>query len=244
MSEPENIFGPVKNKRTFEEVSSKIKKLVFDGVLKPGDKLPAEAALAKKFGVGRQTIREALRILELTGFITIQTGFGGGSVIKDTILDRISHLYLDAFQMRKITVDELAETRLVIEKAIIEAVIDHADENDIKKLEENINRSKQKIEKGLMATDESFEFHRLLANASQNHMFLILERSINAIHLDQRSRSVPNLDDTKKALHYHEEILTAIMEKDRDRAIKSLEQHIQHVRDSHKSASIQNDPGI
>jgi len=56
------LFTPVENKRTFEEVSSKIKALVFEGVLKPGDKLPSEAQLAKQFKVGRQTVREALRI--------------------------------------------------------------------------------------------------------------------------------------------------------------------------------------
>ena len=118
MSTDKAIFTPVESKRTFEEVSSKIKTLVFEGVLKPGDRLPSEAELAKQFGVGRQTIREALRILELSGLIAVQKGFGGGPIIKDTILTTISNLFFDAFQMEKITVEEFTAARLVIEKAV------------------------------------------------------------------------------------------------------------------------------
>jgi len=58
------LFKPIRGKRTFEEISSEIKRLIFDGVLKPGDKLPSEIELAKMFAVGRQSVREALRLLE------------------------------------------------------------------------------------------------------------------------------------------------------------------------------------
>jgi DNA-binding FadR family transcriptional regulator len=46
------LIGPVRNKRTFEGVSDKLKALIFDGTLKPGQQLPSEHALAKLFHVG------------------------------------------------------------------------------------------------------------------------------------------------------------------------------------------------
>ena len=58
-----NLFGPIKSERTFERVSTRIKGLILEGALKPGDRLPSENELAQQFGVSRQTIREALRIL-------------------------------------------------------------------------------------------------------------------------------------------------------------------------------------
>ena len=88
------LFVPIQSLRTFEEVSSRIKELIFNGTLKPGDKLPPETQLAQEFNVGRQTIREALRLLELSGFIKIQKGGGGGSFIADTILIPVSGLEL------------------------------------------------------------------------------------------------------------------------------------------------------
>ena len=81
MDKDQELFQPIKNERTFEKVSTRIKRLIFDGVLKPGDRLPSEMELAHQFDVGRQTIREALRILELSGFITVQKGGSGGPLI-------------------------------------------------------------------------------------------------------------------------------------------------------------------
>ena len=76
MNNQKELFTPIKRMRTFEEVSSKIKEQIFEGAIKPGDKLPSETQLAGQFKVGRQTIREALRLLERSGFITIQKGGG------------------------------------------------------------------------------------------------------------------------------------------------------------------------
>ena len=143
----EDLFTPIESKRTFEEISAKVKALIFEGTLKPGDKLPSELELARQFGVGRQSVREALRLLELSGFISVQKGFGGGPIVQDTISTRIRNLYLDAFRMEKITIDEFTTARSVIEKAIINEVIDQADESDIRCLQENIEGAKALIAK-------------------------------------------------------------------------------------------------
>jgi DNA-binding FadR family transcriptional regulator len=63
-----HLFVPIKDLRTVNEISTKIKDLIFSGVLKPGDRLPSEVKLAQQLNVGRQTIREALRLLEISGF--------------------------------------------------------------------------------------------------------------------------------------------------------------------------------
>jgi DNA-binding FadR family transcriptional regulator len=63
-----HLFVPIKDLRTVNEISTKIKDLIFSGVLKPGDRLPSEVKLAQQLNVGRQTIREALRLLKISGF--------------------------------------------------------------------------------------------------------------------------------------------------------------------------------
>lgn len=226
MLEEKNIFGPVKRKRSFEEVSSEIKRLIFKGVLKVGDRLPSEAELAKKFNVGRQTIREALRVLELSGLIQVPERSGGGPMITDTILNTIGKLYLGAFLLAKVTVAELTSARLGIEKAILRLVIDKASDDDIRALQENVERAKKKIESQMMATDENYEFHALLAKASKNQIFLVLERSINARHRDLISRLVPDFHISRNAFKFHERILKGIMAKKRDEALNLMEQHI------------------
>ena len=229
----ENLFTPIENKRTFEEISSKVKALIFEGTLKPGDKLPSEVELAKQFGVGRQSVREALRLLELSGFISVQKGYGGGPIVKDTISTRNRNLYLDAFRMEKITVDEFTTARLVIEKAILNEVIDKADDSDIKHIQANLAKAEELIANKKLATDENFDFHALLAKASKNKVFIILEKSINAIHRNLRSRSAADLKTTRNALKAHHKILDAIIAKDRERAIKLLHKHIFDVMKSY-----------
>ena len=154
--ETKAVFTPIKGSRTFEEVSDQIKKLIFDGVFKPGDKLLPEIELAQQFNVGRQSIREALRILELSGFITIQKGGGGGAVIRDTISSTISRLFLDAFQLEKITIEELTVARFEIEKTVLKYAIANADEADLKRLQENVDDACKKVD----------------ANINQNAAFL------------------------------------------------------------------------
>ena len=231
--EQENLFTPIESKRTFEEISSKVKTLIFDGILKPGDRLPSELELAKQFGVGRQSVREALRLLELSGFVSIQKGYGGGPIVKDTISTRIRNLYLDAFRMEKITVAEFTSARLAIEKAILDEVIDKADDSDIKRIQANLAEASELIADKKIATDENFDFHALLARASKNKVFIILEKSINAIHRNLRSRSTADFKTTLNAVKAHQKMLDAIINKDREKAIKLLDRHILDVRKSY-----------
>jgi len=230
MNQSENIFIPMPGKRAFEEVSSRIKKLVFQGLLKPGDKLPPESDLAKKFNVSRQTIREALRILELSGFIEVQQGYGGGSFIKDTTLSKMGHLFLDTIRLERITIEELTVARLENERAILNHAIDSADETDIAALRENIEQAKKIIKNNLMATDLNFEFHKLLAKATKNNVLVILMELVLVALSQVVARTTPDLETTASAIRYHEKILQAMTEKDRAGALKLLEAHLKEVQ--------------
>ena len=184
-------FNPIKSKRTFEEISTEIKSLLFKGILKPGDKLPSEIELARQFSVGRQTVREALRILELSGFITIQKGSAGGPIIEDTVFNTISNSFLDAFLMKKITPEELTVARLETEKAVLHYVINNADESDIKSLQDNIAQAKKKADANIRPFRDNIEFHKLLAKASKNQIFVLIVESVMAVVADFFSRLEP-----------------------------------------------------
>ena len=230
MSPSKKLFSPIKSRRAFEEVSSNIKSLIFKGVLPPGERLPPETELAHQFNVSRHTIREALRTLELSGLIIVKKGVNGGPIVKDTIIDTIGNLYLDAFQMEKITLEDLTKARLEIEKSILNSAMDHIDESDIKSLQENIAKAKRKIESGIIATEENVQFHKLLATASRNQIFIIVAESISAVLQDFLQRVGPDAETSDNVIQYHEDILKAIIEKNRGKAIHLLEEHLLEVR--------------
>ena len=77
------IFDPIPTRRIFEEIADQIRQRIYDGDLKPGDRLPGERDLASQFGVGRMVVREALRTLEEGGLVQIKKGSDGGAFVKE-----------------------------------------------------------------------------------------------------------------------------------------------------------------
>lgn len=227
----QQIFTPVKNKRTFEEVSGNIKELILDGTLKVGDRLPPETQLAQQFNVGRQTIREALRLLELSGFITVQRGGGGGTIIKDTILRRISDLFIDAFRMRRVGIEAITQARLEVERIILDYALSNAGPEDFKSLRANVALAQKLITAGRLATEANAQFHGLLAKATGNPVFVMVLESIMAVHLDFLTRVPASLETSEKVVKAHEQLLQAMEKGDRQLAQSLLEAHLTEVRE-------------
>ncbi len=228
------IFRPIKSKRAFEGISAEIKRLIFKGTLKPGDRLPSETELANQFGVGRQTIREALRLLELSGFISMQKGGAGGPLVVDTILNSIGNSFLDAFQMKRIGVDELTTARLEIEKMVLKAAFKGAGEADMEALNDNVLKARKRIDSGIQAFEENIQFHKLLAKASGNHVFVVVMESITAVVGHFRSFLGVDLELSRKVVREHELILEALKVRDVDKALHVLERHLMEVGEGFK----------
>ena len=237
MSATQIVFSPIKGRRIFEGVSANIKELILNGTLKSGDRLPSEIELAQQFNVSRQTVREALRILELSGFITVQTGGNGGPLIKNTILNSISNLFIDAFRLQNISVEELTGARLEIEKIVLAHAIKNADQEDYEALRKNLLMTRRGIEQGREVIDENIQFHMLLAKASKNNMFVLVVGSIAAVVKDLLSRISPHGKPqmhvalkSANTLDYHTKILEAMEAGNSEEAMNLLSSHLLEVQ--------------
>lgn len=82
-SDAENrpMFRPARPKRAVDQIVAQVAGLLRDGRLRPGDRLPSERALAGQFAVSRNTVREALRILEFNGMLVLKRGSTGGAFV-------------------------------------------------------------------------------------------------------------------------------------------------------------------
>jgi GntR family transcriptional regulator, transcriptional repressor for pyruvate dehydrogenase complex len=222
-----NLIEPVRNKRTFEEVSDKLKELIFDGTLKPGQQLPSEHTLARLFQVGRQSVREGLRCLELSGFITTRAGVKGGAVITGTMPSKMTGLFLDTFKFHKISLEDCITARKAIETSVLNAVLKNADEADIKGLRDNLVKAKKKLRANDHAYEENIDFHRILARASKNYTFSIVMESIMAVFADFKSRAVAvKPEQSRMIIEGHEAIVGAIAAKKKKLAIELLEKDL------------------
>jgi len=220
------LFRPLKTRRAFEEISAEIKRMIFSGILKPGDRLPAETELGTRFGVSRQTIREAIRRLELAGFIVIQKGASGGPLVVNTILNSISDSFLDAFQMKKMTTDELTKARLEVEKMVLKNALAIIDRDDIVQIREGIAEAKRKLEQGITPFGDDLGFHKQLARATHNCIFVIMVESLMAAVAHFMSFLSIGVEASRRANKGHERILEAIEKGDEAAALEELERHI------------------
>jgi GntR family transcriptional regulator, transcriptional repressor for pyruvate dehydrogenase complex len=111
-------FKPIKQSRVSKEVCDQLKQSILVGHFQPGDKLPSERELVEEFQVSRVAIREALRTLENSGFITTRQGVNGGTYVTELTFGYIYNAFLDLFLADKISIPELYRVRLLIEPEI------------------------------------------------------------------------------------------------------------------------------
>lgn len=106
--------------RAWQDVLTHIENDLLSGALLPGDHLPSERALATELGVGRSSVREALRVLEVLGLLRTQTGSGPGSgaIIIARPSGGMSSLIRLQVAAQGFRVDDVVSTRLILETAV------------------------------------------------------------------------------------------------------------------------------
>ncbi|MDE0546017.1 FadR/GntR family transcriptional regulator [Microbacterium sp. C7(2022)] len=107
--------------RAWQVVLEKIESDLLDGRLAPGDRLPPERELAAALGVGRSSVREALRVLEVMGLIRTGTGSGptAGAIIIATPRGGMAALLRLQVAAQGFPLDDIVRTRLVLESAVV-----------------------------------------------------------------------------------------------------------------------------
>lgn len=110
-----NISNQIRVPKTAELLAARVRKAIVRGDLKPGDKLPPEADLITEFEVSRPTIREAIRILEFEGLITVSRGARGGARVNAPSGDVVTRAAGLALQARGATLGDIYTARTLIE---------------------------------------------------------------------------------------------------------------------------------
>ena len=223
------IFLSVSEGRYSDLISEQIKKAILKGDFQSGDKLPSEKEMMEQFGVSRVPLREALRILESAGFITIKQGVSGGAFISDLDFKPVFESLDSMFILSKIDLREIYETRLLLEPAVAQLASQRATDNNLIKIRE-INGQTEKIDKdnrkeSLMA---HIEFHQYLAKITQNYMLQILLDSFSSLISKHIDRLLLTKEKLKKAHWFHEKIIKAMEQKRHEEVYTIMEEHLKY----------------
>jgi DNA-binding FadR family transcriptional regulator len=224
-------------KRTFENISDQIKYLIYSKALKPQDRLPSERELATRFNAGRISVREALRILEESGFVNIKKGAEGGAYVKELDSTGITKSISGLIEVGQLTIQEIAEARISIESIILESEFKNITKEQLAALEANLKASEQLCDR---PEDESKErrieqlsiFHILLAETSKNRMYKYLVRSLMDLYMTRIKNLVPEFTEYAEHADQHRAIYKAIKAKNLMRAKEALKDHVHSITEN------------
>ncbi len=206
-------------------VISQIKEMINSGVLKPGDRLPAERKMASDFGFGRTQVREALQKLEFYGII--KTLPQSGSVINGLDINTLDGLISDVLNLQSYDFYSLVETRLVLEVNAARLCAVRWTEKDLKRIEK-AHQNYLKHFNTPERVSHDFAFHRAIAEACHNPVFkamlLVVIPDIMTIYQKESicvTDRVPNEE--------HEDLLVAIRNRDGELAASLMAKHLEGV---------------
>ena len=191
-------FRPVATRRAFEEIASQIRGRLARRALRAGDRLPPERELAEQFHVSRNTLREALRSLEIAGLLELKKGATGGAFIKEGGGDAAVAGLADLYHLGAIKPEHLTEARIVIGTEVARLACLRRTPADLAALRRNVEEAEAATAEGDVARRAAvnYEFHRLLARAAQNPVLIILTDALMEMtrHFVERIGYMPNRD--------------------------------------------------
>ncbi|WP_018921715.1 FadR/GntR family transcriptional regulator [Salsuginibacillus kocurii] len=212
--------------KMYLEVLKEINYLIHADDLKSGDRLPSERELSDRLDVGRSSVREALRALELLELI--ETRPGGGTYIKAAGGRRLVEIIASFILKEDKAREDLGETRLIVEKEAIRLACQRASIEDLEAWKAVLNDYRKKVEKGETPVEEDYLFHSMLVKCSHNHLLHhiwipLVEYSKAALEESLARSGRPIL-----SLYEHERIYEAVLQRDAAKAVEELSAHLQN----------------
>jgi GntR family transcriptional regulator, transcriptional repressor for pyruvate dehydrogenase complex len=174
---------PIRQFRVSKEVCARLKQSILVGYFQPGDKLPSERNLVEEFQVSRAAIREALRMLENSGFITTRQGVNGGMYVTEFTFGHICNAFLDLFSADKISIAELYHVRLLIEPEIARLAASAVTPEYAQSLKEALQLEELPTKSLWEDIEMKTAVHHILAEMCGNRFFeAILRSSMKLTH--------------------------------------------------------------
>jgi len=225
----------IRQKTIVEQVMDQIKDLIASGQLKPHDRIPTETELAQMFGIGRSSVREAIKIFQYLGILE-------ASPRKGTFVCDYTNVSTEALTwsilLRKNDIYELVALRKVIEEHAVGDLTDRAAADPdgacptIAALREVITCMQDAVTASSIEdiVHADYEFHRLIIQSCANTLFSNIYETLRAF-MQEEIRKTNLLDSARLDLvGEHEAILTGIASGDKQRALAAYGVHIDAIR--------------
>ncbi len=225
----------IKQTTVVEQVMSKIKELISSGEYKPGDKIPTERELSEMFGVGRSSIREAVKIFNYLGILESRTA-------KGTYVKERSNISKEALTWSLLLgnddLDEMVDLRGAIELWAMLKLAEGIEKQSIhtKSVIETLEKTIQNMKKAAAQHNKKklieydFQFHRTILTGSGNTLLISLFETLKSFLYDEIEKSQMEYTDLHKIPGEHSVILAALKTGDSLTVSRTYTDHIQNIK--------------
>ncbi|WP_293902344.1 GntR family transcriptional regulator [Phenylobacterium sp.] len=225
MADGETTRPPAtKTRRAFEVVYDKVRSDLASGLLKTGDKLPAERDLAEQLGFSRSAVREALRALEATGLIQLQKGVTGGAFIRSGDPETVSRSINDIIVLGKIPLRDVMEVRALLLGRAVQLVCERGKATDLDRIAQNIDDTEAAANARARLEDHVRAFYSLLGEISGNEVLAMLIDATTSISLNFVFSH--KIEFTTELLVLRRNVLARLRARDADGASRAISENL------------------
>ena len=220
----------------------RIRELIFSGRYKVNDRIPTESELAEMFGVGRSSVREAVKIFQHLG--VLEARVPKGTFVCDRTKISQEAITWSIF-LGQSNIEEIIELRKLIERAGVSALTRELQAQTEKgsialgELRDIIKRMKEGVSasaiKSLVQAD--FDFHAALVRAAGNSLFTDIYATLHSFLQEEIRRTYLAIDDLAEIVRDHEEIIESISSRDSSRAVTRHDEHFLRIQRLLRKAS-------
>lgn len=233
-----DFLGPARRVRTFDDVTAQLHEAIVSGRFQPGDRLPTERELTEIFGVGRPTLREALRFLEANGVIEIRPGKKGGAFVVSPSEQTLASALSTLLALGRAPARDLAEFRLSFEPENAWWAAKRATLDDRAQLEELAGAAADaatRPDEWMRVGEIDSSWHEALARATKNSLRIGISLGTHEALLRNHAAvmravlaSGPEVEKhVRRIARDVKKITAAVARRDADAARKAMRRHIE-----------------
>jgi DNA-binding FadR family transcriptional regulator len=219
----QSLRGPA----LYKAVRDYIKEYIIEHDLKPGDPLPPEGKLVEDLGVGRSSVREAVKSLQSLGIIEVRQG--NGLFVRELNFDHMLETFLFGMQFNPHTLAELLQVRTWLEAAVIGDAVEHIQNEEMTKLEAILKTWEERLQEEKEYSDLDESFHQTIYGVIGNQTLMNLF-SVFWIVFGELETEVTHDPDPQGVLNSHRSILDAIKTHDPSLTRKRLTEHFDSIK--------------
>jgi GntR family transcriptional regulator, transcriptional repressor for pyruvate dehydrogenase complex len=217
---------PLQQRGHTDHMVSSIMSMIEQGILKEGDVLPPERELAQQFNVGRNTLREAIKVLEIYGVVDRAPRLG--TVIRRANLDHIVGIAFAGMQITPEVFEDIQGYRSLIEMGIAPAVVERVTNEDLSRLDMLIDRMAATSDLSEQAQWD-YAFHLALVSLAGNAVLARTYR-VMAEPMKRLMELGKGSHGTQVAIDQHRDIVAALRARNIDAYTQMLAKHMKFGR--------------